>query len=544
MVRIFGSFLVCLAAALLASPVVAQETEAPAEEAPESEESLTEDTEETEDEDEEEDEVRESADGSYEWKPSWGVGLEAGFWFMGMERWNAQLIEPNGETPFDQTGLWHFDLFVEASLLENTRISLFGGFQTPFGDNPSLSAWYVGLEPAFAFRRDMWEVALGVGVGFGAVSNEYQSGNSLDASLVLMRPFLEVRRYLTDWMGVYGRFGFNQWLISDPELDGLLFTVAGDESSVGVNPDNLNEGGPFLALGVRFGSYPEHVREIGDTDGDGLLDDIDECPEDPEDFDNFEDTDGCPDLDNDNDGILDVDDKCPDVAGIAELGGCPAEDTDGDGISNHLDKCPDVAGVAELEGCPILDGDNDGIPDHKDKCPEKAGVPEKEGCPFYRVQVTMAKIEILDKVFFDLDKATIKEESFSLLDEVAATINAYPRIKLIEVQGHTDHAGRAAYNKDLSARRAQSVVDYLISKGVQTDRLVAKGYGMEQPLVPLPENGKETPEGAEKNRRVEFVILEQEEVTKEVPENELPAEEKIENVEPVEGEPTEGESAE
>jgi len=479
-------------------------------------------------------EKRESADGTYEWKPSWGAGLEAGFWFMEMNRWNGQLVEPNAETPFDQSGLWHFDLFIEASFLENTRLALFGGLQTPFGDDPSLMAYYFGIEPAFAFRRDMWEVALGAGIGMGGVSSEFQSGNSIDASLVLIRPFIEVRRYLSSWMGVYGRFGFNQWMISDPELEGLTFTVAGDPTSAQVNPDNLNEGGAFLALGLRFGSYPEHIKSVGDADGDGILDDVDECPEDPEDFDGFEDEDGCPDLDNDGDGIPDAVDKCPNVPGIPELDGCPAEDRDGDGIPDHLDKCPDTPGVAELQGCPILDTDGDGIPDHLDKCPDVYGVPERDGCPYDRVQVTLAKIVITDKVFFDLDKATIKEESFSLLDEVAATLKAHARIKKIEVQGHTDHKGKAAYNKDLSSRRAQSVVDYLVGKGVSADRLVSAGYGMEQPLVPLPDNKKETEEGAEKNRRVEFVILEQDEVTKTVLETEVPDE--AVKVEPVVGE--------
>lgn len=480
------------------------------------------------------DEKRESSHGEYEWKSSWGFGLEAGFWFMEMDRWNGQIIEPNNETPFDQAGNFHFDLAAEWSFLENTRLGLFGGIQTPFGDDPSLMAYYVGLEPAFAFRRDMWEVALGAGVGFGGVGSEFESGNSIDASLVLVRPFIEVRRYLNTWMGVYGRFGFNQWLISDPELEGLDFTIANDPGSTGVNPDNLNEGGAYLALGLRFGSYPAHIQSIGDTDGDGLRDDIDECPEDPEDFDGFEDEDGCPDLDNDKDGIADADDKCPmeaeDIDGYQDEDGCPEadDDRDGDGILDVNDKCPnepeDKDGFEDEDGCPETDNDNDGILDADDKCPLVAGVPEKQGCPYERVQVTLAKIEITDKIFFDFNKATIKEESFSLLDEVANTIKAYPRIKKIEIQGHTDHAGKAAYNKDLSARRAQSVVDYLVGKGVDSSRLVSAGYGSEQPLVPLPENKKETPEGAEKNRRVEFVIVEQDEIKKTVREDQVPVE--------------------
>ena len=479
-----------------------------------------------------EEETRESANGSYEWKSSWGAGIEAGYWFQDLDRWNATIADDNAQTPYDVSGIWHFDLALEASFLENTRLSIFGGFESGFSD-PSASAIYGGIEPAFAFRRDMWEVALGLGVGVGSLTSEFPSGSSFDASLVLMRPFLEVRRYLNDWSAVYGRFGFNQWLVSSPEFNDLVFTRQGEPGGDPIEDSNLNVGGPFVALGLRFGSYPEHIKIVDDVDNDGYRDDVDECPEDPEDFDKFQDEDGCPEADNDNDGILDGQDKCPleaeDMDGWMDTDGCPEtdDDNDGDGILNAQDKCPndpeDKDGFEDTDGCPDTDNDNDGILDADDKCPDKAGVPEKAGCPFERVQVTLEKIVITDKIYFDYNKATIKPESFSLLDEVAKTMIAYPRIKKIEVQGHTDHAGGEKYNKDLSSRRAKSVMEYLIGKGVAAERLSSNGYGFDQPLVPLPANKKETPEGAEQNRRVEFVILEQEQVTKTVREDEVPA---------------------
>ena len=174
----------------------------------------------------EKEETRTSANGTYEWKRSWGAGIQVGYWFQDLDRWNASIADDNKQTPYDVGGIWHFDLAVEASLLENTRISLFGGFESGFSD-PSASAIYGGIEPAFAFRRDMWEVALGIGVGLGSLTSEFPSGASWDASLVLLRPFIEVRRYLSSWSAVYGRFGFNQWLISDPSFDNLLFTRQG-----------------------------------------------------------------------------------------------------------------------------------------------------------------------------------------------------------------------------------------------------------------------------------------------------------------------------
>jgi outer membrane protein OmpA-like peptidoglycan-associated protein len=119
-----------------------------------------------------------------------------------------------------------------------------------------------------------------------------------------------------------------------------------------------------------------------------------------------------------------------------------------------------------------------------------------------KVKVTAQKIEILDKVFFETGKDIIKPESYGLLDEVAATIIAHPEITRLEVAGHTDSDGTDAANLDLSQRRAQSVVKYMIGKGVEPGRLVAQGYGESKPLVPNTSKANKA-----NNRRVEFVIL-------------------------------------
>jgi outer membrane protein OmpA-like peptidoglycan-associated protein len=499
----------------------AEETEA-TDEASAEEEAEAED-EEAEGEGDEEDDAKESAHGSYEWKPSYGGGLEAGIFFSQLDRWNTYILEENVEPRLDLSSLWYIDIAAEASVLEGTRFSIFGGMQRPFSSNHTLSALYVGFEPAFAFRRDFWELALGIGAGLGSANLETESGGTMSAGLVVLRPFLEVRRYLGEFAAVYGRFGFHQWLVNNPTFENLDFTVP---------ENNLDEGGPYFALGVRFGHYPEHVKEIGDTDGDGLRDDVDECPEEAEDEDGFEDDDGCPELDNDEDGIPDEQDKCPmrpeDKDGWQDDDGCPEtdDDTDGDGILNPDDQCPedpeDEDGFEDEDGCPDLDNDNDGIPDKTDKCPMEPGVKVKQGCPFELVQVTLDKIVIKDKIFFEYDKAVIKEESYGLLDQVAQTINSFDRIKKIEIQGHTDHAGSEDYNQKLSESRAQSVYDHLIEKGnVDAERLTYKGYGESKPLIPLGEDGKETDEEAAKNRRVEFVILEQETVQKTIREDKV-----------------------
>lgn len=262
-------------------------------------------------------------------------------------------------------------------------------------------------------------------------------------------------------------------------------------------------------------SEPE-PEPVLDTDEDGLPDDIDKCPQEAEDIDTFADDDGCPDPDNDSDQILDADDKCPLEAGVAEKQGCPVLDKDQDGVEDDADKCPEEAGAAENEGCPILDRDEDGVVDAEDKCPDIVGVAELGGCPrtvLKRVKLVGTKIEILEKVFFETGKDTIKPVSFPLLDEVATVLRENPTIKKVEVSGHTDSKGKARDNQKLSEARANAVMAYLASKGIAAERLVAVGYGEDKPLV----KPEKTDDDRAKNRRVEFNILEQSAKVKEVP---------------------------
>src|SRR6478609_9657080 len=223
-----------------------------------------------------------------------------------------------------------------------------------------------------------------------------------------------------------------------------------------------------------------------------------------------------PPPDTDHDGILDAEDACPDVKGIAsedpKKNGCPPPvDTDGDGIFDPEDACVAVKGVADADpaknGCPApVDTDGDGIFDPQDACPAEKGArdddPAKNGCP-KAVRVVENEIVILEQVQFDTAKATIKSASNPLLDEVAQVLMQHPEMTKIEVQGHTDNRGSAALNKKLSQARADSVRKALIQRGLGAERLVTKGYG---PDKPVDENSTEV--GRQKNRRVQFVILE------------------------------------
>ncbi len=144
-----------------------------------------------------------------------------------------------------------------------------------------------------------------------------------------------------------------------------------------------------VALGLSWSG----VAWGADSDGDGVLDSVDRCPEVAEDRDGFEDADGCPEADNDGDGIEDLVDGCPEVPedldGFEDTDGCPETDNDGDGLPDARDDCPSLAedldGHADDDGCPDPDNDADGIRDAVDACPNAPetwnGIDDADGCP-------------------------------------------------------------------------------------------------------------------------------------------------------------------
>jgi outer membrane protein OmpA-like peptidoglycan-associated protein len=252
-----------------------------------------------------------------------------------------------------------------------------------------------------------------------------------------------------------------------------------------------------------------------DTDGDGILDPVDDCPMVPEDKDGFQDEDGCPEDDNDADGIVDRIDNCPDDPedrdGFQDQDGCPEPDNDGDGLADRVDQCPmdpeDKDGFEDDDGCPDCDDDGDGVPEcpeAKDRCPGEKGEPPDGCAPKYTmIVVTETKIELKQTIYFDTRKATIKKISFPLLDEVAQALLDRPTME-VSIEGHTDSQGTDAFNLKLSRDRAASVKKYLLRKGVAGERMVTQGYGE---TVPIADN--RTAAGRAENRRVEFLITRQ-----------------------------------
>ena len=230
-----------------------------------------------------------------------------------------------------------------------------------------------------------------------------------------------------------------------------------------------------------------------DSDGDGIEDGKDSCPNEA----GSKEMNGCPDYDGD--GIADKDDACPNEAGIAALGGCP--DADGDGIADKDDACPNEAGPAENKGCPWPDSDNDGVLDKDDICPDVPGTVANNGCPEVTEAVQKTLLDYAKTILFDTGKASIKTESEEVLQNIIAILKEYKNAKFT-IDGHTDSVGSAKLNQKLSEERAYSVMNYLIENGVASSRLTATGYGEERPIA-----SNNTRQGRRTNRRVEINLV-------------------------------------
>lgn len=234
-----------------------------------------------------------------------------------------------------------------------------------------------------------------------------------------------------------------------------------------------------------------------DRDGDKIIDKNDLCPDQP----GLLEFQGCPDTDGDK--IPDKDDACPNEAGLAQFQGCP--DTDGDGLPDKDDLCPREAGLRELQGCPDKDGD--GVADKDDACPEVPGLKDNKGCPANKIEEDKLAA-IAREIQFETGKATIKRQSFPMLDELAQLMIKYNEAK-IQVEGHTDNVGNKKANKILSQRRADAIKNYLVRKGVKPDRIIAIGFGDERPKDGSTDikAANRTPEQRAANRRVEIKSL-------------------------------------
>lgn len=510
-------------------------------------------------------------------------------------------------------------------------LALLAEVTLPSGDPNSLQGnASVTVEPALAAEL-RFAPGMRLSANLGYLVRQQQTfrnidvGNEFTWGAAYQHPLVPNRWHLI--AEVYGKTS------ADPDIQTINIEEVPLEAALGlrwnVNANNTVTFGVGPGLTEGYGSpqiraiagyaYTEHL--IPDSDGDGLLDNVDACPFDPEDFDeyadqdgcpdpdddgdgicdpwvternvlpqvqdvcvgtdqcrtdpedkdDFEDDNGCPDPDNDQDGVLDVADACilipEDRDGHEDADGCPDPDNDHDAVCDPwvtelgqqetyrnlcagsdacVDNPEDPDGVDDLDGCPEPDNDHDEICDPwaamwikqhgevphfkgacigSDQCPNEPetlnDVEDEDGCPDKskrKVEIAGEKLLIKDTIYFDFNKATIKSRSFPILNDVAKVLYENPQIQLVEIQGHTDDVGNDAYNLKLSQQRADSVMTWLSTTAkykISPERLRAKGFGEEVPLVPVLDadgkkvilSGKALTTARDSNRRVEFLIV-------------------------------------
>ena len=358
------------------------------------------------------------------------------------------------------------------------------------------------------------QIPIGVGVNFRIAPNAYINWQSN-----YRVSFLDGRNNLQHGLGftyLFGKSNLGQDSLIDMGVVEEVELTEFDSDGDGVSDElDLCPQEPGLVA----------LKGCPDTDGDGISDFEDECPE----FAGLKSLQGCPD--SDGDGVSDNDDECPNIKGTVGNNGCPDKnaDTDGDGIPNHIDKCPNVAGVADNSGCPkmpdvvdsdgdgvadkddkcptspglsLFDGcpdtDGDGLHDGRDKCPTVAGPVSNSGCPELKKEDKKTLEVAMRAVQFRSGKSTIKRSSYKILNQIKSIMDKYPSYNL-SIAGHTDNTGRASINQNLSERRAKACHDYLVQKGVNSNRMSHTGFGETRPIA-----DNNTLSGKTLNRREEY----------------------------------------
>ncbi|MFY0631871.1 MAG: OmpA family protein [Flavobacteriaceae bacterium] len=238
---------------------------------------------------------------------------------------------------------------------------------------------------------------------------------------------------------------------------GLSFKLGKKNNHVLWKPETLNNS--------------ENTFKIVDTDGDGVMNQLDIQPNTPK--------------------------------GVKVYGNGEAVDADKDGVPDYKDECPLQPGTLENKGCPLLqDSDNDGLMDNKDLCPLQPGPKENKGCPKFKDndKVTIIKYisELAANLYFDTGKFFLNEESKKVLNQIATYMLALPDVNF-KIEGHTDNRDLDTRNLYLSQKRADMVFKYLMRKKIKRSRLSAKGYGETRPAY-----SNDTPQGRQLNRRVEI----------------------------------------
>jgi OmpA-OmpF porin, OOP family len=359
-------------------------------------------------------------------------------------------------------GMTHFGADLVAELLPSARI------------NPYLTAGWAQInhDPDGGEKRYLngWEAGVGAKIRLGGDNASYRA----------LR--IEVRDVMSDLSEAFPNYGDSKHSI-------------------------------MTTIGVQFA----FGKSSKDTDNDGVLDKNDACPDTPAGV--VIDESGCP-VDSDGDGVFDGLDQCDATAAgvVVDASGCPI-DSDGDGVFDGLDQCDGTPAGATVDanGCPT-DSDGDGVFDGIDQCEntETNYQVDANGCP---IAVTAIEEELLDtgsistsNIVFESSSSDLDLSHNKTIDEVGAALANWPELR-VEVGGFTDSSGSEAFNQQLSEKRAQSVLDYLAANFPDIDaaQYTAVGYGEASPVA-----DNSTPEGRTANRRVEFKVLNTEELKREI----------------------------
>jgi outer membrane protein OmpA-like peptidoglycan-associated protein len=482
-----------------------------------------------------------SATASAEWTSKFGAGLRGPFWVPLFRGSDYNRFRGSYE-PYMMG--WDGALELKYGIPKNFLVNLSVGYATTYDDTTAttdqsfkmnkseraytqLNGVLLGLTGQYLFISEgnvQPYVLLGVGLDMWSMKFLAQDANYGPATVGSKYKFSD--------LALKGGAGIAFWIGESFSIDlqGKLTYGLSNISNSGStgNYGDMTDwkarpfGGylePSIGLTYFFGAAP-------DRDKDGVKDKFDQCPDTPAGA--MTDQYGCP-IDSDRDAVYDGIDTCYETPQgcIVDIAGCPL-DTDNDGVCDGLDKCPDSPeGIAvDVRGCPLdgdadgvpdfrdlqpetaqgalvdesgvaLDGDGDLVPDGVDKCPDTApGVLVDEfGCPKAKPLTGKLTLNIeYETGSFEPDAA-----ARAALDELVFTLQSYPSLK-IEVNGYTDALGSQSGNLRLSDKRAGAVRDYLVARGVSVERIAAQGFGEQNPIA---DNG--TPEGRQKNRRIEIV---------------------------------------
>jgi outer membrane protein OmpA-like peptidoglycan-associated protein len=287
-------------------------------------------------------------------------------------------------------------------------------------------------------------------------------------------------------------------------MGGISYSFLTEYDTDGDGVIDSDDSCPNTPVGIKVDEYGCPM----DSDKDGVADFMDDCSETPKGA--KVDSKGCA-LDTDKDGVPDYMDLCPSTQrGISvDDYGCPF-DMDTDGVPDHLDKCPNTPYEVDVDknGCPV-DSDLDGVPDHLDQCPgTMPGMQvDEQGCeltpviipdPIVEETASIEEVTLSSETSFEFNSSELKPAAFPQLDRILEDMKKYPMSRW-RIEGHTDNVGSQEGNIQMSQMRAESVLNYFVSRGIPKGRFTVVGLGSIEPIA-----DNKTPEGRAKNRRVEI----------------------------------------